>query len=138
MAGQEKPRRAIAPFVRHMLLCDDVRPVTGNQRKVTVYGLTSVLKVGQSGFPARFGFTVYLQLTAGRGAGNGRIVVVDAEDGSLCYEGQDHPMTFSDDPLLLYAAKIRIPSCELPRAGLYWVEFWYEGMFVAREPLLVR
>jgi hypothetical protein len=100
--------------------------------------LTSTLRVGQRGFPAGFGFSVYVQLSEGRGTGRCRIIVVNAESGRRCYEGSEHPLAFGADPLRVYGVKIRIQRCEFPHNGLYWVEFWYEGSVLGREPLLVR
>jgi hypothetical protein len=138
MDESKRRRDPLLPFVRHMLLCDDVRPVAKNSRKVTVYGLTSTIRIGDKGFPATYGFSVYLQLTEGRGEGRGRIVVVDSQSGERCYEGHDHRLVFGSNPLKVYGALIRIPQCEFPGPGLFWVEFWYEERLLSREPMLVR
>jgi hypothetical protein len=121
-----------------MLLCDDARPAQPNSRKVTVYGLTSTIHVGAGPFPVSYGFSVYLQLTEGRGQGVGRILVIHSESGEVCHEGQEHRLTFTADPLEVHAAVFRIACCEFPSRGLYWVEFWYDEELLAREPLLVR
>lgn len=137
MRDGEERSGVLLPFVRHMLLCDDVRAVSGS-RKVTVYGLTSTIRVGEKGFPATCGFSVYVQLTECRGEGAARIVIVEDESDQVCYQGQDHRMAFGNDPLAVHSAVIRIPQCEFPAPGLYWVEMWYRGVFLACEPLLVR
>ena|SRR2546421_10080877 len=128
-----------APFVRHMLLCEDVRASASRPRKVNVYGLLSAIRpTGDAAeYPIRHSFCVYLALTEGRGAGEGRIAVVSADTELEIYLGQSHTLTFGPDPLKVLGAVFRIASCSFARPGLYWVEFRYNGSTIARQPLLV-
>jgi hypothetical protein len=123
-----------------MLLCDDARPSDGDRRKVNVYGLLNAIATAGSEavFPVHHSFAVYLALTEGRGSGEGRIVVVQAESDEPMYVGQSLPLRFSADPLKVLGVIVRITSCSFPHPGLYWVEFWYNDQVIAREPLEVK
>ncbi|HBI42689.1 MAG TPA: hypothetical protein DDY78_07505 [Planctomycetales bacterium] len=130
----------VAPFVRHMLLCDDVRTNPVDPRKVVVYGLISeIRRVGDSPvWPLRHSFSGYVALTEGRGAGDGRIMVTLADTGRPTYIGRPHRIEFETDPLKTQGVIFRITSCSFSQPGFYWVEFRFNGQTIARQPLLIR
>jgi hypothetical protein len=55
------------PYVRYMLLCDDVQFSSSSPRKVNVLGILSKIYVSGTpdDFPVGFGFKVYVVLTEG-------------------------------------------------------------------------
>jgi len=126
----------IPPYVRHMLLCDDVRADAGNARRVNLTGLASRL-VADS-FPAAHDFAVYLSVSGARGVGQVRIVVWDADSEAAVWTGPPHPVNFGADPLRIHALTFRIVGCVFPHVGLYWVEFVCDGVPLASEPLLLE
>ena len=64
------------PFVRHLLICDDVRPSPTNPRRRNVYGLIhSVRPRAGVDYPVRLSFCVYSVLSSGRGRGTLRVSV---------------------------------------------------------------
>jgi hypothetical protein len=101
--------------------------------------ITEVRPVGEEpAYPLQHSLSVYLALTGGRGSGEGRIVMVNADTGKETYTGQAHTIRFPSDPLKVIGVSFRITSCSFPEPGLYWVEFRYNDLMVARQPLLVR
>jgi hypothetical protein len=130
---------SVVPFVRHMLLCDDVQASSTSPHKINVYGLLSAVRSAdpKSAYPVRHSFAVYMALT-GRGSGEGRISVIDAGTGDVTFRGQAHTIDFGPDPLKVLGVIFRIQPCLFPRPGLYWVEFQYNNISVARQPLLAR
>lgn len=123
------------PKVRQMIVCEDARTRPGAQRKIDVLGLMT--KVVAERFPFNLSFAVYLCLTDARGAGEGRIVVRDADGGSV-YSGDFHAFEFGTDPLRLHPFMIRVFSCRLPGPGLYLVLFVYNDVELADCPLHVE
>src|SRR5687768_10023082 len=99
-----------------MILCEDVRPRPGNARKLDVFGLLTNVRSNSGDFPAALMFSVYLVLTAGRGRGVGRIRVRSAETDERIYDGDDHTLQFSSDPLKLLGVSIRVARCLIPAA----------------------
>jgi hypothetical protein len=129
----------VLPFVRHMILCEDVQPTPSNPLKVNLFGLADTFRVASTGtFPVKVSFCVYVLMTEGRGAGQGRVVVSYADTDEMIFVGHTLPIQFGTDPLEVRAAVIRIKSCSFPKAGLYTVEFRYNGISIAEEPLLVE
>jgi hypothetical protein len=123
-----------------MMLCDDAQPDPVNPHKITIVGLLSSLRATApvAEFPVVASFCVYLQLTECRGSGTGQIVVANADTQEVVYTGSDHQMQFGTDPLRVYAIVFRIPLCIFPERGVYWIEFRYNEVTLAHEPLSVR
>ncbi|MFO0848036.1 MAG: hypothetical protein U0871_05700 [Gemmataceae bacterium] len=126
----------MTPFIRHMLLCDDVRPDPTRPRKVVIYGLVSTVRPTASGsYPLTTPLCVYLAMTSGRGHGTAQITVAAADTGERVYSGVPRDLAFDPDPLKVLGVVFRIPACTLPRPGLYWVELRYNGAVLAHQPL---
>jgi hypothetical protein len=137
---RNRAMKTIKPVVRHMLLCEDVQLSPTNSRKVNVFGLLSAVRVEDhvGAFPLQHSFCVYLMLTGGRGAGDGQIVVIHDETQEFVYVGTPHRITFDPNPLSIKGVIIRVPACDLPTPGLYWVCFRYNDEVIAQEPFEVR
>lgn len=126
------------PFIRHMLLCEDVRPRRGNPHKLDVFGLIHSIGVDVDALPSSVTFCVYVVMTGGRGNGEGRIVIAEADSETEVYVGDGHPMTFPQDPVQVVGAIFRISAWLISRPGLFWVEFRYNGNMISRQSLVVR
>jgi hypothetical protein len=131
---------AIKPVVRYMLLCEDWRLDPQNNRRVTIIGLISnIHALGDPPYPLLYPeLCVFLALTEGRGQGEGRIVCIFEESGQKVFETRSRPIAFGPDPLEVVGVPFRIRDCTFPIAGLYSVQFWYEGELVADHPLRLR
>jgi hypothetical protein len=134
MANEKKPS-GLLPFVRHMVLCEHAESQPDNPRRVNIYGvLTRAVALGDpSQFPRHFGFSVYMTLTECRHGGASRIVVSHADSHEVCYASQPQIMSFGIDPLAIHDIVIRVPSCKIPRPGVYLVEFEFDGVVLAQE-----
>jgi len=73
-----------------------------------------------------------------RRSGSGRIIVSEASSGEVCYDGVPFHVVLSPDPLEIYGLFFRIAECVIPRTGLYWVEFEFDGVQIGEEPILVK
>jgi hypothetical protein len=131
---------AIAPTVRHMLICEDVRRPPKNPSKVDLVGLLTSIRVagGIAAFPFRCSFCVHVLLADGRGIGTGQVVVLNADTEEAVYLGSPHEIDCGSDPLRVLSATFRIPACPFPEPGLYWADFRYNENVLAREPLMVK
>ena len=131
---------AIKPVVRYMLLCDDWRADDDNPHRITIIGLiTNIHAVDDPPYPLFYReMCVFLALTEGRGKGKGKIVCVFEEDGRKIFETRARPISFGPDPVDVIGVPFRIRDCFFPQAGLYMVQFWYEGELVEERPLRMR
>jgi hypothetical protein len=128
----------IPPVVRHMLLCDDVTRNPDNPEKVSLIGLTSVVRAVED-FPILVSqLCVYLVFTNGRGSATIQIVIREAETGRKVTGGHPHRVKFAGDPTRVQGLILRLRDCVFPEPGLYQVELHVDEKAVAEEPLLVR
>ena len=131
---------AIKPVVRYMLLCDDWRLDPANNRRITIIGLISNIRaLDDPPYPLLYReLCVFLALTEGYGQGQGKIVCVYEESGAVVFETRLRPIAFGPDPLEVVGVPFRIRDCTFPSAGIYFVQFWYEGELVEERPLRMR
>jgi len=131
---------AIKPVVRYMLLCDDWRPDPTNNRRITITGLISnIHALDDPPYPLVYEeLCVFLALTEGHGQGRGKIVCVYEETDQKVFETRPRPIAFGTDPLEIIGVPFRIRDCTFPRAGIYSMQFWFEGEMVEECPLRLR
>lgn len=113
------------PVVRHMLLCEDVRTSRDNPSQVDVFGLVSAIRsLADPPFPLRYPvLCVYLQVTEGRGTGEGKIVAVHADSDHVAFATEAYHISFGPDPLAVMRIIFRVRNCIFASPGLYWIEF---------------
>ena len=130
----------VDPFIRHMLLCEDVRRDPNNPNKVDVLGLLSTVRaVGEPAFPLHLPvLCVYLEVSGGRGTGQARIDCRQADSGQILFSNPSHALTFSPNPLAVRFLIFRITDCFFAEPGLYWIQFRYNQRILAEQPLVVR
>ena len=111
----------------------------GNQ-SINVYKLLSnINSVDEPPFPLLYPeICVVLMLTETRGTGTAQIIVVYEETGQRAFGSRPHVLTFGNDPLAVVGVAFRLRDCPFPRAGMYSVQFWYNGTLVAQRPLRTR
>lgn len=131
---------AVKPVVRYMLLCDDWRIDPANNRRVTIIGLISnIHALDDPPYPLLYReMCVFLALTEGYVQGEGWIVCVDEETGHKTFETRSRPIVFGSDPLEVLGVPFRIRDCTFHHAGIYTVQFWYEGELVEERTLRMR
>jgi hypothetical protein len=131
---------SILPVARYVIVCNDWAPDPGNPRRVNIYGLlTNIESLDQPPYPLLYPeMCVFLALTEGRGRGDGQIVCTLEGTGQKIFETPLRPITFGPDPLEVVGVSFRIRDCPFPAAGLYLVQFWYNGAKVDERPLRLR
>jgi hypothetical protein len=123
-----------------MLLCEDVRPDPGNPKKLDILGLISTVQGAEGAtFPLQLPvLCVYLAVSGGRGSGQTRIDVRQADSGNLVFASRSHLIVFPSDPLAVRGVVFRIRNCVFQEPGLYWVQFCYNDQKLAEQSLVVR
>ncbi len=123
-----------------MILCEDWSTDPGQHRRVSIYGLLSNIRsLEQPPYPLLYReLCVFLALTEGRGVGHAQITCVLEETGQKVFETPQRQVEFGADPLEVVGLPFRIRDCPFPRAGMYSIQFWYNGAKVEERPLLLR
>jgi hypothetical protein len=130
----------IQPVVRYMVVCEDVQTGPENPRRISLVGLISAIRsLEDPPFPLLYReICVYLLLTECRGPAEGRIAIQHADSGEMVFRGPTRTLSFANDPLEIVGATFRVRNCLFKKAGLYWVQFWYNEQIIAHQPLILR
>ncbi len=127
------------PEVLYFLLCDDVRTDPANYLRLDILGLIMRIRSTQAPpFPfVHPQFCVLVVWTEGRGTGELRLRVVQADTGRVIFRNRPRTVRFSGAPTDVNGMRFRIQNCSFPSAGLYWVECLFSGTVIARQRLSV-
>lgn len=131
---------SVLPTVRYLIVCEDVQRAPNNSRRITLVGLLSAIRSLETpAFPLLYReLCVFVQLTECRGAAQGRIEVRHADADRLAFATSTRTLSLGNDPLEVVGTTFRIRDCPFEKAGLYWVQFWYNERLLAQQPLLLR
>src|SRR5690242_1206078 len=97
---KEASMSTIAPAVRHMLLCREVRRDPNNPGRVDLLGLLVSVRAGPTtGYPVQLpDLTVFAQLTGRHGEGTIHVAVREADTETLVYNGPKQTLAASTNP----------------------------------------
>lgn len=128
------------PTVRYLILCEDVQIDPDHPRRVSLVGLISTIRsLEEPPFPLwHREICIFLQLTECRGPGEGRIEIHHADSDQTVFSTSTRTLPLGSDPLDVFGMTFRIRNCCFQQAGLYWVQFWYNGQVLAQQALLLR
>ncbi len=131
---------SLLPVVRHILVCEDIAVDPANPRHISLLNLlTTIRSKSQPPFPHRYPeLCVFVQLTACRGIGDVQLVIEEEDTGTSIFRTPTRRISLGNDPLKARGMSFRIHDCLFPSAGLYSVQFWYNGTEIAQEPLLLE
>jgi hypothetical protein len=127
------------PIVRYMTLSNDLRVDPRTPHLVDIIGLLySIRALDNPPFPLLYQqICVLLTLTDSRGEGEGWVECVNADTGQRIFRSARHRIVFCDDRLRVVGARFRITNCPFPAAGMYAMQFWYNGALVEQKYLRV-
>jgi hypothetical protein len=129
----------VKPIVRYMILCDDWEADEDNELRLNIRGLLiNIQPLELPPYPLYRDICVVLALTEGRGSGEAKIRAVFEETGETIFETPDRTVSFGTDPLEIKGVTFRILHCPFPRAGVYSIQFLYNGGVVEERPLRLR
>ena len=77
-------------------------------------------------------------LRNGHGPGSGSIACVNEETSRTCWVSTEQTYQLRNDPLSFRATYFRVRNCVFPTAGVYNIEFRYNGVALAAQSLLVE
>jgi len=130
----------VPPIVRQMIVCDDMMSEIDSPSKLNAHGLAHAISP-QSGdrYPLKHPqLSAFLLITGGVGSGLARVVVRSEESGLETFASSAHEIENPTERNRVEGYLFRVTDCVFDKPGFYWVEFEYEGMTLAQQPLLLR
>ena len=130
----------IHPVVRYLIACENITADADDPNRVSLLNLVSAIRpLADPPYPFRYPeLCIYLQLSGCRGPADGRIDIVHADLGRPIFRSRTRAVPFPNDPLEVVGLSFRIRHCTFPESGLYWLQFWYNNVPIAQEPLLLK
>ncbi len=131
---------AFLPVSRYMTVSNDLLVDPAQPQSVNIVGLLYNIRAhGAPPFPMNHSqLCIFLALTDCRGEGEGWVECVNDDTGARVFASGRHPLAFGDDPLRVVGVRFRLTDCTFPAAGMYAVQFRYNGHVVDRRYLRVR
>jgi hypothetical protein len=132
------PGAGLLPVVRYFVLCEEVQFDPPPSTRTTLIGMLDEIRLpADASFPyLHQEFSTFARLTACRGPGDGWIEVVHADSGTLIHRTQRRRLQFRTHPLFRYGVHLPVRRCPFPRAGLFWVQLWYNQPCSPSNPFL--
>ncbi len=126
--------------VRQMVVCEDVRSVSGKPQSLSLINLLGRIRSSSTPpFPYHAPpFCVYAQLASCRGVCDLHIEIEEADSQTIILRTPRLRHYFGNDPLRVFGKVFRFRSCVFPSGGLYSVQLCYNGIGIAYEPLIVE
>jgi hypothetical protein len=130
----------VVPVVRYLIACEDIQTNPATPRKATLTNLISAIRsLQRPSFPLLYReLCVFVQMTECRGAADVRLSIAHADTNELVYPGRVWRASLPPDPLEVAGLPFRIRNVLFTKAGLYWIQFWYNGIVVAQQPIVLR
>jgi hypothetical protein len=130
----------IDPFVRHMIVCEEVELDPADRSKYTVRGVVNYIRPTEPvSFPVVVEqLCVLLEVSGGRGNGETFVAAESAESGAIVFRTPPRFISYPPDPLLVSPILFRIRQCVFREPGLYWIQVWHNGRKLGEQSLVVR
>jgi hypothetical protein len=116
------------PVLKAFVLCDEISDSASGsgQKDLRGAGLSVIRAYGE--FPIKRTFWVYIQIADQKSDGTIQLVLTRADSG------RSHPFRIinvtNPDRLIAMVFDIRLFECILPLPGVYFLEFWYDGVWL--------
>jgi hypothetical protein len=123
------------PNLKAFVLCDNVTdtPTSTDQKDLQGAGLSRMNCVDP--LPVKFSFWVFVQLADQKATGEVRLAIMRADSGRRYFF---RPVTVRhSDAVQATVFCIRLYDCEFPERGVYFIELWYDNVWVIDQRLEV-
>jgi hypothetical protein len=124
------------PNLKAFVLCDDVsdKPGSADQKDLRRAGLARIACVGP--FPVKRSFWTFIQLTGRKATGEVRLSLMRADSGRrfLFRAVTIHHKNALEATVL----SIRLFDCVFPEKGVYFLELWYDKVWLVDQRLEIE
>ena len=120
-------------MLKAFVLCDSItdHPANSDQKDLQGAGLSRVQCVDP--FPVKLSFWVFVQLSDQKEAGEARLAIMRADSGRRYFF---RPVAIRHaDTMEATIFCIRLYDCIFPERGVYFVELWYDDVWVVDQRL---
>jgi hypothetical protein len=125
-------RKALTmPMLKAFVLCRNIvdTPANRDEKDLQGAGLTRMKSVGP--FPVKLSFWVFVQLSDHKETGEVRLAIMRADSGRRYFF---RPVTVGHKDLVQATVFcIRLYGCTFPERGVYFLELWYDDVWLVDQ-----
>ncbi|HVS38200.1 MAG TPA: hypothetical protein VMS17_21755 [Gemmataceae bacterium] len=121
------------PMLKAFVLCDGItnHAADGDQKDLQGAGLSRVPCMDS--FPVKLSFWVFVQLSDQKETGEARLAIMRADSGRRYFF---RPVAIRHaDTMKAAIFCIRVLDCTFPERGVYFVELWYDDVWIVDQRL---
>ena len=120
-------------MLKAFVICNTItdNPTNSDQKDLDGAGLSAINCTTQ--FPVKLSFWVFAQLSDQKETGEVRLAIMRADSGRRDFF---RPITVRhQDPLQATTFCVRLFDCTFPETGVYFVELWYDDIWIVDQRL---
>jgi hypothetical protein len=121
------------PMLKAFVLCDNItdNPTNRDHKDLQGAGLSRMKSVDP--FPVKLSFWIFAQLSDRKETGEVRLALMRADSGRRYFF---RPVTVRHtDTVQATVFCVRLYDCVFPERGIYFVELWYDNVWVVDQRL---
>jgi hypothetical protein len=124
------------PILKSFVLCDDVsdNPGSAGKKDLRGAGLARIACVGP--FSVKLSFWTFIQLTGRKATGEIRLSLMRADSGRRFYFRS--VTVYHKNALEATVFCIRVYNCVFPEKGVYFLELWYDDVWLIDQRLEIE
>lgn len=119
-------------MLKAFVLCNDITDNSANpdQKDLQGAGLSRIDCI--TPFPVKLSFWLFAQLWDQKEAGEVRLAIMRADSGRRYFF---RPITIRHKAAQATVFCVRLYDCTFPERGVYFLELWYDGVWVVDQRL---
>jgi hypothetical protein len=120
-------------MLKAFVLCNGITDNAANPDQKDLQGAGLARIDCPAAFPVKLSFWLFAQLSDQKDAGEARLAIMRADSGRRYFF---RPITIRHrDPAQATIFCVRLYECTFPERGVYFLELWYDGVWVVDQRL---
>jgi hypothetical protein len=121
------------PTLKAFVLCDSIADKVNNTQQKDLYGAGLCRIDCAQPFPAKLSFWAFIQIADQKKTGHVRLSLMRADSGRRYFF---RPINVHHETAMHASAFcVRFYDCTFPEKGVYFVELWYDGVWLVDQRL---
>lgn len=131
----------VRPTPRSLVVCEQVVPDAMKPNRLSLLRVIHAITPKRgSDYPLiQSELCVFAQLTEGRGEGQLRVEIHNADSDDVLFRTRSRLIRFPEnDPLRIHGVKFQILGLVFRVPGLYWFQLWFDDFNLIQTPIVLR
>lgn len=122
-------------MLKAFVVCENITDHPNNKECKDLLGAGLSRMEHSDTFPVKLSFWLFVQMSDQKATGEARLAIMRADSGRRYFF---RPVTVRhDDPVKATVFSIRLYDCTFPEQGVYFIELWYDDVWIVDHRLEV-